>query len=197
MAVVGVDHFETLYRQHADPWRVGSAWYERRKRALLLAALGREHYRHAFEPGCGNGDLSLPLAARCQRVCAVDFAGTALSRCRARLAEQGIEHVDTLTLDLPREWPPVPHGGFDLIIVSELGYYLDDAALTLFLQGVDRCLANDGELVACHFRPDFDDRLQATDALHDALGSLRGLVPIFKHQESAFALDGWHRQQEG
>ncbi|MGE8590567.1 MAG: hypothetical protein ACN6OD_14430 [Alcaligenes sp.] len=61
MAVVGVDHFETLYRQHADPWRVGSAWYEKRKRALLLAALGREHYRHAFEPGCGNGDLTLPL----------------------------------------------------------------------------------------------------------------------------------------
>ncbi|MNT30678.1 hypothetical protein D3C72_1664860 [compost metagenome] len=81
--------------------------------------------------------------------------------------------------------------------MSELGYYLDDTALALFLQGVDRCLANDGELVACHFRPDFDDRLQATDALHDALGSLRGLVPILKHQESAFALAGWHRQHEG
>lgn len=197
MAVVGVDHFETLYRQHADPWRVSSAWYERRKRALLLAALGREHYRHAFEPGCGNGDLSLPLAARCRRVCAVDVAGTALSRCRARLADHGIGHVDTLTLALPYDWPPVPHGGFDLIIVSELAYYLDDAALAQFLQGVDRCLANDGELVACHFRPDFDDRLQATDALHDALGALHGLVPIFKHQESAFALDGWRRQHQG
>ena len=197
MAVVGVDHFEALYRQHADPWRVGTAWYERRKRAVLLAALGREQYRHAFEPGCGNGDLSLPLSARCRRVCAVDFAGTALSRCRARLAEPGIEHVDTLALDLPREWPPVPQGGFDLIIVSELGYYLDDAALELFLQGVDRCLANDGELVACHYRPDFDDRLQATDALHAALGSLRGLVSIFKHHEDAFSLDGWRRQQEG
>ncbi|KNY10935.1 methyltransferase type 12 [Achromobacter piechaudii] len=196
MAVVGVDHFEALYRQHPDPWRISSAWYERRKRALLLASLGQERYRHAFEPGCGNGDLTLPLAARCERVCAVDFAGTALGRCRARLDEQGIDHVEALALDLPNEWPSVPQAGYDLIVVSELGYYLDDPALAAFLAGIDESLAEGGELVACHLRPDFDDRKQATDTLHQALGSLPGMAPLFNHQEAAFLLTGWRRNMK-
>ncbi len=196
MAAVGVDHFEALYRQHPDPWRIASAWYERRKRALLLASLGREQYAHAFEPGCGNGDLTLPLAGRCGQVCAVDFAGTAIERCRARIQEQGMAHVDALALDLPRQWPPVPEGGFDLVIVSELGYYLDDSALAAFLQGIDGCLAPGGELVACHLRLDFDDRQQGTDALHQALGALPGMSPLFEHREDVFLMNGWQRQQK-
>ena len=42
-----------LYADGADPWRAGS-WYERRKRAVVLASLPRERYRRAFEPGCGD-----------------------------------------------------------------------------------------------------------------------------------------------
>ena len=51
-------HFEALYAADEDPWAVRAAWYERRKRAVLLACLGKERYRSAFEPGCGNGEMS-------------------------------------------------------------------------------------------------------------------------------------------
>lgn len=194
MGSVAAGHFERLYRDHADPWHVASAWYERRKRALLLACLGRERYRHGFEPGCGAGELTRHLAARCARVCAVDVAGAAIARCRARLDADGIRNVDVLTLDLPGRWPPTPPGGFDLIVVSELAYYLDDAALAQFLDALDASLAMEGEIVACHWRPDFDDRMQPTDALHDAVAALPGLVPKARHHEDEFRLDLWRRQ---
>ena len=107
------EHFERLYRAQADPWHVGTAWYERRKRALLLAMLGRETYLHAFEPGCGAGDLTRILARRCSRLCAVDVSIAAIGHCRGRLAADGISNVDIMVLDLPRHWPPAPPGGFD------------------------------------------------------------------------------------
>ena len=197
MGAVARDHFERLYRADADPWRVASAWYERRKRGLLLAALRREHYRHAFEPGCGTGELTLSLARRCARVSAVDVAPSAVEHCRARLAGAGADHVQVQVLDLPRQCPAPPPGGFDLVVLSEVAYYLDDAALALFLRQVLASLANDGEIVACHWRPDFDDRRQPTDALHAAIGALPGLVCKVHHEEDEFRLDAWCRQQEG
>ena len=194
MGSVAADHFERLYRAHADPWHVASAWYERRKRGLLLAALGRERYGHAFEPGCGAGELTRRLALRCGRLCAVDASSAAIGRCRARLAADGIRHVDVLALELPAQWPPTPRAGFDLIVVSELAYYLDDAALAMFLEALDASLAADGEIVACHWLPDFNDRLQSTDVLHDAMAALPGLVPKARHHDVAFRLDLWRRQ---
>lgn len=197
MGTVTADHFERLYRADPDPWRVASAWYERRKRALLLATLGRQHYRHAFEPGCGTGALTQCLAERCARVSAVDVAPAAAEHCRARFAGEGGDRVQVLVLDLPRQWPATPPGGFDLIVLSEVAYYLDDDALGLFLRHVDASLANDGEIVACHWRSAFDDRLQPTGALHAAIGALPGLVCKVHHEEDEFCLDAWRRQQQG
>ncbi len=197
MGSVAADHFERLYRADADPWRVATAWYERRKRGLLLAALGLERYRHVFEPGCGAGELTRCLARRAGRVCAVDVAPAAAARCRERLAAEGLGNVDVRVLDLPAQWPLAPPGGFDLIVVSEIAYYLDDRALVRFLRNADASLADGGEIVACHWRPDFDDRLQPTDALHGALGALPGLVLRAHHEEPEFRLDLWRRQPQG
>ncbi|KRA02767.1 MAG: SAM-dependent methyltransferase [Achromobacter sp.] len=197
MGAVAADHFERLYRADPDPWRVASAWYERRKRGLVLAALRRERYRHAFEPGCGTGEMTRCLALRCARVCAVDVAPAAAAQCRTRVDGEGMDHVQVLALDLPRQWPDTPAGGFDLIVVSEVAYYLDDAALSLFLSGVDASLAEHGEIVACHWRPDFADRLQPTDTLHAAIGALSGLAREVHHEEDAFRLDLWRRQPQG
>jgi LmbE family N-acetylglucosaminyl deacetylase len=66
--------FAELYADGADPWRAGS-WYERRKRAVVLASLPRERYRRAFEPGCGTGELTRELAARCDAVLASGWSG--------------------------------------------------------------------------------------------------------------------------
>lgn len=192
MDAIDDQHFERLYRQDADPWRVASAWYERRKRAVLLATLARERYGHVFEAGCGGGDMTLALARRCEQICAVDLASSALRRVQARLrADPVAATVRILALKLPRQWPPVPAGGFDLIVVSELAYYLDDAACALFLARLHASLGAGGELVACHWRAAFHDRQQSTDGMHEAMGALPGLHRLAHHHEEDFRLDLW------
>ena len=100
-------YFEQLYQDDADPWRVRQRWYEARKRALLLACLPQQRYRNAYEPGCGNGELTLELARRCERLLAADFSAEALLLARQKLAEARQE--DNVTLErhrLPQDWPP-------------------------------------------------------------------------------------------
>lgn len=184
-------HFETLYRSFDDPWNVRVAWYERRKRALLLASLGRPRYEHALEVGCGNGDMTLALAGRCRRVTAVDVAKTAVRRCREHMLANHADGVQAVALRLPGAWPRIPPGGFDLMVISEMAYYLEDAALARFLARTRASLRPGAELIACHWRGGFDDRRQQTDALHASLGALPGARPLFTHQEPEFQLDAW------
>lgn len=184
-------HFEALYRSFDDPWNVRIAWYERRKRALLLASLGRPRYDHALEVGCGNGDMTLALAGRCRRVTAVDVAATAVHRCREQMLANHAEGVDAVALHLPEAWPCIPPDGFDLIVISEMAYYLDDDALARFLARTRASLRPGAELIACHWRGRFDDRRQQTDALHASLGALPGARPLFTHPEPEFQLDAW------
>src|SRR5256885_1162621 len=101
-------------------------------RARLRPALPRERYAHGFEPGCGNGEPPQRLLQRCERLCAVDFSARAVDLCRERMAPQDRARLDLQALPLPWQWPQVPQvpqAGFDLIVVSELAYYFDDAEI--------------------------------------------------------------------
>ena len=51
---VADSYFDELFQGNDDPWAFKQRWYERRKRALTLAALPRERYASVFEPGCAN-----------------------------------------------------------------------------------------------------------------------------------------------
>lgn len=188
-------HFEALYRQHPDPWRVAQAWYERRKRALLLAALPREHYLHVFEAGCGNGELSLALAGRCRRLLAVDASPSAAALCRRRVA--GHAGVEVLHRRLPAQWPVqalrASGRGCDLLVVSELAYYLEDDEVTAFIDACLATLADDGDLLFCHYLPAFADRRQATDALHARVDAEPELRHLAGYRDADFRLDIWRR----
>ncbi|HEY0201287.1 MAG TPA: class I SAM-dependent methyltransferase [Burkholderiaceae bacterium] len=186
-------HFERLYRIDPDPWRVASDWYERRKRNLLLASLPRERYRHGFEPGCGNGETTVGLLERCERLCAVDFSPTAVELCSRRAQAVGQGRLDVRALPLPSQWPDVPAKGFDLIVVSELAYYFDDPSLEHFISQCLSSLGTEGHLVMCHWRHDAGDRRQPTDELHRRLAQRTGLATLLSHAESDFRLDIWEK----
>lgn len=197
MTQAGLDHFERLYSASDDPWRVRDSWYEQRKRALILASLPRQHYANAYEPGCGNGELSAALAQRCTRLLAGDASASAVALAEARLAAAGGRRNVTVEQHvLPDGWPSAGRGPFDLIIVSELGYYLDHAAFGQLQAHIGASLAPAGTLVFCHWRHDFDDRLQDTEALHEAMTALPALAHVLHHQETDFLLDVWSREGE-
>ena len=57
-----------------DPWGVEDSFYERRKRALTLAAPTRDRLGRVLEIGCATGVLTRELAPRSDAVVAVDVS---------------------------------------------------------------------------------------------------------------------------
>lgn len=182
-------YFDGLYGSDPDPYGLRTRWYEERKRAVVVASLPHPRYGRAYEPGCGAGELTIDLATRCDDVLASDFSDKALASARARacgLANVRFEqHV--LPADWPREEPP-----FDLIVVSELGYFLDAEPMATLAACCARALSDDGVLVACNWRFDFAERALETEAVHEAFAAI-GLARIVRHEEADFLLDIWSR----
>lgn len=181
-------HFEALYAASDDPWEVRARWYEQRKRAILLASLGKQRYRSAFEPGCGNGEMTAALAPRCARLLACDGAAAAVAAARRRIGEHGAA-TTIEQRSLPADWPA--GASFDLIVMSELGYYFEAAALDAMLAQARASLGDDGELVLCHWLHDFGDRVMPTADLHARAGALPGLVRTLRHEDQDFLLEAW------
>ena len=187
-----LDHFERLYSASDDPWRVRDSWYEQRKRALILAGLPHARFANAYEPGCGNGELSAALASRCERLLASDASDAAVRLARARLADR--THVTIAQHVLPAQWPAGERGPFDLIVISELAYYLEQADLDRLIGATVTSLAGAGTLALCHWRHDFDDRQLGTAAIHDAFAARPELARTVRHAEHDFLLDIWTRE---
>ncbi|WP_136064085.1 SAM-dependent methyltransferase [Modicisalibacter radicis] len=185
----GPDDFAALYARSADPWRYETSWYEARKRALTLATLTRERYARAFEPGCSIGVLTAELAPRCDELLAWDTNGAALDAARDRMAA-GHGAVSFASGWIPAAWPS---GRFDLIVFSEIGYFLSRAELLEARGHIDASLAPGGELLACHWRHPIRGGELDGDGVHRLLDATPGLQPVVHHRETDLAIDLWSR----
>ena len=139
--------FDEVHNREDDPWNYTTSWYERRKRALTLAALPQETYASALEIGCSIGTLTEALAPRCQDFLGVDASSAAVSQATTRLEAFPSAHAKHLTL--PREWPS---GTFDLIVLSEVGYYFSPEELAGLLAHINESTRPGGTLLLCHWR---------------------------------------------
>ncbi|WP_354254307.1 bifunctional PIG-L family deacetylase/class I SAM-dependent methyltransferase [Arthrobacter sp. UYEF21] len=139
--------FDAVHSTSDDPWQYTTRWYERRKRTLTLAALPQEKYQSGLEIGCSIGTLTAELAGRCVSLLAVDASSTALELAAQRLAPYPGVSIRQLTL--PAEWPK---GRYDLVVVSEVGYYLAPVELERLLTRVEAAMAPGGTLLLCHWR---------------------------------------------
>jgi len=181
-------YFDDLYRNNDDPWHYRTSEYERRKRELLLASLPREHYASGFEPACSNGELSALLARRCARLRICDISQHAVAQARERLADARGVTIDACAV--PDEWPAEE---FDLIVISELAYYLSPAATMTLAERAWASLADDGAIVACHWRHPFDGKLQSAEDVHAIFHSAFGAMRVVRHEEADFLLDVWSK----
>lgn len=179
-------HFDALFRLDADPWRTRTRWYEARKRALTLAALPHERYGRAFEPGCGAGETTTALAARCDQVLASDASEAAVRQARARVAT--LANVQVAHARMPQDWPA---GRFDLIVIGELGYYLAADDLRRLAQACRSSLTQDGTLAAIHWRHPEPDLLWRAEDVHAELARVCGLHTAAHCEVDDFLLDVW------
>lgn len=144
---VGDDALDRLHRDEPDPWGVDVRWYERRKRAVCLALLPRPRFARGLEVGCSVGALTADLAERCDALVAVDSSRAAVAEARRRL--RGLAHVELREADVPADWP---EGRLDLVVVSEVGYFLSPRALDELVGRVRDSLTADGVVLLCHWR---------------------------------------------
>jgi hypothetical protein len=161
-----LEYVEQMYASGDDPWRIGSGFYEQRKRQILLSCLPRPRYDHGFEPGCAAGELSVLLAERCNQLLAADVAARAVQLTAERLAGRSEARVQQLIV--PQQWPADER--FDLVVLSEFGYYLPPPAWEQLVARTSQSLTGDWTVLACHWRRPFPKRLMETEAMHAELG---------------------------
>ncbi len=191
-ASLPVSYFDATYARRDDPWGFTDRWYEQRKRDLSLAALPDARYAHALEVGCSIGVLTAALAQRCDEVTATDVADAALVRARERLC--GEPHVQVVRGALGGG--TLPGGPFDLVVLSEVGYYLSATALAAALPDLLTRLTRRGTVLACHWRHPVEDYPLPGDAVHRALAraaTSAGLSRLVEHRETDLLLDVWSR----
>ncbi|MGH8462582.1 MAG: class I SAM-dependent methyltransferase [Pseudomonas sp.] len=182
-------YFADLYATSEDPWAFRTRWYERRKRALLMASLPRQCYQRVSEPACANGELRAELAQRSAALVCQDLDPTAVSLAKLRLA--GLINVSVSQGRLPTDWPD---GRFDLIVLSEIGYYLRPSDWLLVIEHSLASLTCDGGLLACHWRPPIAGCPQDGGQVHQLLARHLSLHPVYRHEEVDFLLEYWSRQ---
>ena len=212
-------YFDTLYRGNTDPWQYQTRWYEKRKRDMCLAVLPQSQYKHGIELGCGNGVLSELLARRCQALVSLDGNHQAVQLAKARLAElshvkviQGVIPVKLFTLkaglleaySLARD-TPVMAAPFDLIVISEILYYLSPTDIDIVIAWIQQNLAIGGTLLCCHWRYAIEGFAMTGETVHKRLHHAFNLMAndkqqiAFNHQsrilDSDFLLDVWQRSQ--
>lgn len=140
-------YFELLYQRDPDPWGFATSEYEREKYAATLAALPRERFARGFEVGCSIGVLTRQLAERCDALVAVDVAGAALAQARERCA--GLGGVEIARMAVPGEWPA---GWFDLVLFSEVLYYLGLDGIAEAARRTLDCLEPGGTVLLVNWR---------------------------------------------
>lgn len=183
-ASVPPSHFDALHAQDADPYGVRSRWYERRKYALSLAALRAPQYDRGLEIGCSIGEMTAALAPRCRTLLAVDGAVRAVAAARRRTRD--LPGVTVGRALVPHDWPP---GRYELVVLSEVGYFLSSEDLARLAGRVSGSLAAGGELLAVHWRHPSPNNPGTGDAVHTRLRQEPFLEPSGRWEEEDFLVD--------
>lgn len=181
-------YFDAMYEAAADPWGFQTRWYEQRKLALTAAVLPRRRYASAFEPGCSLGLVTEMLAGRCDRVLATDVSRAALDTAVARLSRYSNVSLRAWALGDP--WPG---GQFDLIVLSEVCYYLTGAALHDVLVEAVAALLPGGTLLGAHWRHVVADYPITGDQAHAVIGSASGLTRLARYRDQDVVIETYQK----
>jgi SAM-dependent methyltransferase len=129
MSGVPQSHLDALYAETDDPWDFRQSEHERTRFEATLAALPKARFRSVLEVGCGNGELARRIAPLCDDYLGLDAVDKALETARQTVPEARFEKAF-----LPCR---LPGGAHDLIVLSEILYFLDPAGVTDLAMQID------------------------------------------------------------
>jgi SAM-dependent methyltransferase len=174
------DYFARKYAADPDPWDFATSAYEADKYAATLNALPAPRYRQVLELGCSIGVLTERLADRADALLALDVVEEALAQARRRCAH--LPHVVFARRAVPAAFPG---GRFDLVLMSEVGYYLNRDDLCRTVELVTDALLPGGHFLLVHWTPGATDYPLTGDQVHDL--ALRHAGPRLRHCSAARA----------
>jgi cyclopropane fatty-acyl-phospholipid synthase-like methyltransferase len=145
-ATLKPEYFDAIYAADPDPWNFADSPYEQAKYTITLNAMPKPRYRSALEVGCSIGVLTRPLASRCDAIVAIDAARAPLVEAKRRCAD--LPGVRFEQMFVPEQWP---EGVFELILVSEVVYYLSREDVGRLAARVTRSLPKGGSVLLVHW----------------------------------------------
>lgn len=188
--------FWNRYFATEDPWNYSSPYeqekYERQLEILPAGPIGR-----ALELACAEGHFTRQLAPRVGHLTATDISAVAIERARARCSDQ--PNVEFGVLDFFADTLP---SEMDLIVCSEVLYYLDDlAGLRRIAKKFVEALAPGGSFINAHAfvlrdnieRTGFDWNTFGAQTISQTFAETEGLVLAQSIQTELYRIDRFRR----
>nr|WP_294520653.1 SAM-dependent methyltransferase [uncultured Rhodopila sp.] len=170
-------HFQKIYEASADPWGFGSDPYEQEKYGRTLATLGDRRFVAGLEVGCSIGVLTRLLAPRCDSLLGIDLVEQPLAAARARCSDQ--PQVRFERMQVPQAWPD---GRFDLIVLSEVLYFLTAADIEWCARRVRGSVLPGGVVVLVNWLGESDDPTPGDEAADRFIRATAGWLGVL-HQD--------------
>ena len=142
-------------------------------------------YDRALEVGCSIGVFTRQLGSRCSSVLAIDPVAEALDQARVRCRSHS--HVRFDRCRAPDQWPK---GCFDLILLSEMVYYLDRQDIVALAARVRSSITPGGDIVLVHWLGGTHYPVSGDEATRQFLDATNSFaLPIHQSRTSAYRLD--------
>jgi SAM-dependent methyltransferase len=177
--------FDAVYAG-SDPWASGdsSYRYQRRKYEVLSNLLPERRFGRVLDLGTGLGLLARRLAEQADEVLGLDISQVAIEQAQARHRDlPSLRFAQADVLDLPNSLD----GGFDLVVLADVLYYLsaplDDRLLKQIALRVARLLRPGGLcLLANHFFFAADPGSRLSRRIHHAFAWSPSLRVVSEHR---------------
>ncbi|MEZ5409201.1 MAG: SAM-dependent methyltransferase [Acidimicrobiales bacterium] len=179
------EFFDRQYAVADDPWNFATSPYELGRYQAVLDHVDPTTHRRVFEPGCSIGVLTEQLGRRCQLVHATDISALAVQRARARCAHLPGVSIEVGTL-APSPGPP-----YDLVVVSEVGYYYPLPELQHHIRTLAGRIRPAGRLIAVHWLGHSPDHVLHGDEVQRCISEVLMEWRLIHHDVR------WHSSGDG
>ena len=183
-ATLSQDYFDKLYTKTTDPWDFEKSEYERLKYQKTIVSLPNDRYHSALEVGCSIGVLTEKLAKHCDELLSIDISEHALETAKKRLA--AIKNVRLEKAAIPEGFPI---GNYDLLVLSEVGYYLDLRDLFKAKKLIKDNLQRGGDLILVHWTHYVSDYPLTGDQVHEVFLKDEDFKKLTEFRTADYRLD--------
>ena len=182
--IIDKQYFDDMYAASQDPWNFTGSMYEQEKYQHTITALGGEDFINGLEIGCSIGVLTKMLSEYCTSLLGVDISEKPILIARERLKDNlGVKFE---VFDIPRQYPD---NQFDLIVVSEVAYYLSEKDLISTKSLILNSLADNGTLCLVHWRPQIDGCAFNGDQVNDSFLNDGAYNPAYQYSNDQYRID--------